>query len=167
MQDEPSFLLLFGITVVAIASVLIGMAVVSRVARWGRGETTLLPERLRRQRESVNSSPVVMSRSQNAPPQNAPSSLETRPRPDPDQTEDKAARQKKLFDTYTTLKRLGLSRDAARAFLGPWGIPLDNNLWAQVPPEPEPEHVTPIAGRPTKASYYPDSPDLEYQGPPR
>lgn len=34
------------------------------------------------------------------------------------------------------------------------------------PPE-EPTVLTPIAGRPTKASYYPDDPALEYQPPPR
>lgn len=33
------------------------------------------------------------------------------------------------------------------------------------PPE-EPTILTPIAGRPTKASYYPDQPDLEFQPPP-
>ena len=123
-------------------------------------------KREERKTESVKDSSAVMSRLREVPPQEAPSSLETRPAQTPDQTAERAARQKKLLDTYTTLKRLGLSRDAARAFLSPWGIPLDNNLWAQVPAEPEPEHVTPIAGRPTKANFYPDEPELAYRPPP-
>lgn len=163
MAGEPSGVLIFCTVVLAISGVVLTIAIVSRLARWSRGEVPLLPGIVK---DLQVSAPVIMSRPSESTPQEAPSSVETRPAQTPDQTVEKAARQKKLLDTYTILKRLGLSRDAARAFLSPWGIPLDNNLWAQVPAEPEPEHVTPIAGRPTKASYYPDQPDLEFQPPP-
>lgn len=92
-------------------------------------------------------------------------SVETKPDQTPDQTETTAERRKKMLDTCIALKRRGFSRDEARALLKPWGIPLDNNIWAQVPPEPEPEYTTPIAGRATSAQFETD-PELQYQAPP-
>jgi hypothetical protein len=72
-----------------------------------------------------------------------------------------------MLDICTTLRRRGFSRDEARALLNLCGLPLDNNVWAQVPLEqPEPEYTTPIAGRPTSAQFETD-PDLAYQPPPR
>lgn len=109
-----------------------------------------------------DSAPVVMSRVQNATVENSPSSLQTRPQTVPDQTEDPKVRRAKLLDTYKVLRELGMSRDDARALLKPWGIPLDNNLWADAAPQ-EPPTITPIAGRPTSAKFHEGEPDLEYK----
>lgn len=103
-------------------------------------------------------------------PSELTSSLQTDGVQTSDQTIDPAARRAKLLDTYRRLRKLGMSRDDARALLSLWGIPLDNNLWAEAaPPDPpeEPTILTPIAGRPTKASYYEADPELAYQPPPR
>jgi hypothetical protein len=97
----------------------------------------------------------VMSRSEQTEAPSMPSSLETRP----DQTAllptDPALRRAKLLDTYRPLRKAGMSREAAQALLHAWGIPLDNNLWRDAAPPPAP-HVTPIAGRPTEASFDPE-----------
>jgi hypothetical protein len=120
-------------------------------------------------RESVNhyqtAAPSIMSRAEDTLPPSIAPSLQTRPIEITDQTEDKAARQKKLLDTYTPLKWHGFSRDEARMLLGLWNIPLDNNLWAKVPEKPESSYTTPIAGRVTAAQFETE-PDLLYQPPP-
>lgn len=109
----------------------------------------------------------VMSRSERGVSPSLPSSLETDAVQTPDQTEDPAARRQKLFDTYKPLRKAGMNRDDARALLKPWGIPLDNNVWAEVGAAMEREaaqHVTPIVGRPTNARFETDA-DYPYQAP--
>lgn len=103
----------------------------------------------------------VMSRHDEGAGPYFPQSLQTDGAQTPDQTEIAALRRAKLFDTYRTLRELGMSRDAARAFLKPWNIPVDNNLWADAAP-PEDEHRTPIVGRPTNAKFETDA-DYPYQ----
>lgn len=111
-----------------------------------------------------NNTPAVMSREGDEVSAHAASSLQTRQQTASDQTEDPKARRAKLLDTYKALRKLGMSRDDARALLKPWGIPLDNNLWADAaPPQEEPLEVTPIAGRPTSAKFHQDDPELEYR----
>lgn len=96
----------------------------------------------------------------------SPSSLQTDAVQTPDQTEDTAARRKKLLDTYKPLRKLGMSRDDARVFLHSLGLPLDNNLWADAAPADEQPaaHVTPIVGRATNARFETD-PEFPYQAP--
>jgi hypothetical protein len=106
---------------------------------------------------SGDGDPRVMSRSADTTAPSMPSSLETRPVQTPDQTIDPAVRRAKLLDTYRPLRKLGMSRDDARQLLHTWGIPLDNNLWAEAAPPPDP-YITPIAGRATGARFDPDFP---------
>lgn len=109
--------------------------------------------------------PVVMSRSDEGAGPYFPPSLQTDGVQTPDQTEIAALRRAKLFDTYRTLRELGMSRDAARAFLKPWNIPVDNNLWAEAAPSADDApHVTPIVGRATSARFETDA-DYPYQAP--
>lgn len=72
-----------------------------------------------------------------------------------------------MIDTLRSLREHGYSREQARALLRGLRQPLDNNLWtAAAPPERnDDEIVTPFAGRRTKASYYPDNPELEFEPP--
>lgn len=117
--------------------------------------------------------PVVMSRSEPVAPQFPPSSQRT----DDGRTETTPQQPKftedQLLTFYTELRAHGMKRDRASVALKAMGIPMNNNLWAkaQVPTPPPAEdddmHVTPFAGRRTRASFYPDSPDLEYNDPPR
>lgn len=117
--------------------------------------------------EGVNTSGAeITSSAREDAIESAPPSLQTEVRRDQDQTDDPKARRAKLLDTYRALRKLGMSRDDARALLKPWGIPLDNNLWTQAAPPPEePVSLTPIAGRPTSAEFR--DPELTYQPPPR
>jgi hypothetical protein len=114
---------------------------------------------------SADSDPHVMSRSAEDSAPSIASSLETRPTQTPDQTIDPAVRRQKLLDTYRPLRKLGMSRDDARALLNAWNIPLDNNLWTEAGAALEREaaiHITPIVGRPTSARFEAD-PDYPYQ----
>lgn len=105
--------------------------------------------------------PHVMSRSAENDTPSRPSSLQTDSAQTPDQTELAAVRRAKLLDTYRPLRKLGMSREDARALLKPWGIPVDNNLWADAAP-PEDEHITPIVGRLTSARFETDA-DYPYR----
>lgn len=69
------------------------------------------------------------------------------------------------LDTVRELRAHGFTRDAARALLRREGRSLGNNTWADAAPADSDELVTPYAGRRTRASYYPDRPDLEYVEP--
>src|SRR5262249_44438672 len=76
-----------------------------------------------------------------------------------------------LLTLYKLLRAHGIAREEARPVLKSVLLPLDNNLWRDAAPPPAAEAdgddtlVTPFAGRPTKRSYYPDEPSLEYQPP--
>ncbi len=113
-----------------------------------------------------DSAPVVMSRSVESAPPSMPSSVQTDGVQTPDQTDDPAARRKKLFDTYKPLRKLGMKRDEASVFLHGLGLPLDNNVWAEVGSALEAEanmHVTPIVGRPTNAKFEVTDPDYPFE----
>jgi hypothetical protein len=69
------------------------------------------------------------------------------------------------LDTVRELRAHGFTRDAARALLRREGRSLGNNTWADAAPADDDEIVTPYAGRRTKASYYPENPELEYVEP--
>jgi hypothetical protein len=127
--------------------------------------------------DGVNSlpepAPAIMSQPKPPAPQSTPSSLRT----DDGRTETTAPQSKfteeQLLTLYTFLRGLGATRDKATPILKASGIPMNNNLWskAQAPAPPPVEdddtHITPFAGRRTRASYYPDDPKLEFQDPPR
>jgi hypothetical protein len=120
---------------------------------------------------SQDSAANVMSRSQDETPQEVPSSH----RQTALQTDRQPAQQPiptisrdVMLNTYRLLRKYGVPREEARPVLKAANIPLDNNLWTQAaPPAEKPEEYrTPIADRPTRASYYDDDPDLAYQSPP-
>jgi hypothetical protein len=73
------------------------------------------------------------------------------------------------LDTVRELRAHGFTRDAARALLRGLGYSLGNNTWADAAPvapaADDDEIITPYAGRRTKASYYPENPELEYVEP--
>jgi hypothetical protein len=76
-----------------------------------------------------------------------------------------------LLTLYSFLRAHGAVRERASRVLKEVGIPMNNNLWARaIPPAPVEEDddmLTPIAGRPTRATYYESSPALQYQEPPK
>lgn len=109
----------------------------------------------------VNSSPVVMSRAEDDTIENPPLSLR---QTDP-QTDRPPITREIMLDVYKLLREHNVSRERARPILKAAGIPLDNNLWTQAAPPPEPISVTPIAGRPTNAEFR--DPELTYHPPPR
>lgn len=113
----------------------------------------------------------VMSRPGETPPAHAPSSLDrqqTADRQAPDRPDPRKPTPDELLTLYRLMRKHGVPREEARAALKTNNLPLDNNLWAKAaPPEEEGDVLTPVAGRPTKASYYPDRPDLQYEPPPR
>lgn len=115
--------------------------------------------------ESVsNSDPAIMSHTSNDTPDNAPSSLQTRPQTDQTRPTMPLPTKDQMLDTYKTLRKLGMAREDARAMLNAIGLPLDNNLWSKAaPPVEEPQDVTPIAGRPTKAPFREVDPALAYR----
>lgn len=109
----------------------------------------------------VNSSQVVMSRAEQDATENTPLSLrQTEP-----QTDRPPLTREIMLDVYKLLREHNVSRERARPILKAAGIPLDNNLWTQAAPPPEPISVTPIAGRPTNAEFR--DPELTYHPPPR
>lgn len=125
--------------------------------------------------KSVTPAPIlIMSREEVAPLPSLPSPLET----DGRRTETTAPQAKftedQLLTLYAGLRAHGMVRDKASQILKGAGIPMNNNLWAKAatpPPSTAPAEdddvlVTPFAGRRTRASFYPDSPDLEYNDPP-
>lgn len=71
-----------------------------------------------------------------------------------------------MREAFRIFRAAGVKREVLRSLWRVIGLPLDNNLWARVPPPPEPEYTTPIAGRVTAAQFDAD-PDLAYQPPPR
>lgn len=153
---------------IVIAALVLGLGsmLLGRVVSWweARGVNT-----------SPGVAPIIMSRSEGSVPPSAPSSLETDGRrtettaPGPKFTEDQ------LLTLYAGLRAHGMVRDKASQLLKASGIPMNNNLWTRAAPPPAPgapvedddSVLTPIAGRRTRASYYPEEPDLEFNPPPR
>ena len=108
--------------------------------------------------------PALMSRVEDDRAPSMPSSLQT----DSRQTSDKAMMpvpsRDIMLNTYKLLRKYGIPREEARPVLKAAGLPLDNNLWVDAAP-PEPEHLTPIVGRPTSARFDITDPDYPYQAP--
>lgn len=85
-------------------------------------------------------------------------------------TSERDISKEKMLDIFKVLRAAGVKREHLAK---PWraaGLPLDTNLWldaapAPQPPPAEPEYMTPIAGRPTKAQFEYDEPELNYQAP--
>lgn len=122
-------------------------------------------------RQSVKPSPpahpVVMSRAPDSAPPSIRPSLQT----DGAQTSDRpmipVPTREEMLDIFRILRAAGVNRETLR---GPWraaGLPLDNNLWSQAAAAAEDEtRLTPIAGRPTRATFQEADPDLAYKPPP-
>jgi len=70
-----------------------------------------------------------------------------------------------MLDMFRLLREYNVPREKARSVLKAAGLPLDNNLWTAAAPDDD-THLTPIAGRPTKAQFEQD-PDMAYEAPPR
>lgn len=70
-----------------------------------------------------------------------------------------------MREAFRIFRAAGIKREVLRSLWRIVGLPLDNNIWAKVPMEEE-AHVTPIAGRPTSATFQHDDPALNYQPPP-
>ena len=113
---------------------------------------------------SEDSSPVVMSRSEYESDRLSASDLRQTALQTPDQTAQPTYNRAGMLDIYRLMRKYNIPREEARAALRSAALPLDNNGWAAVAPG-EQTVYTPIAGRPTKASYYPEDPELEYQAP--
>lgn len=108
---------------------------------------------------------AVMSRRSEAPEKIVPVVLRTDEPKAPDGPPRLAYSQEVLLDTYRWLRSMGAKREDARTHLKALGIPLSNDLWAKAEP-PEPVAITPLAQRPTLATFRETDPELEYQKPP-
>lgn len=117
-------------------------------------------------RESVKRSRMahadIMSRSQDAAPAIAPSSLQTDSRQTADRPMMPVPVAEEMLNIFRVLRAAGVKREALASAWRAAGLKLDNNLWAQAAPE-EPPTLTPIVGRPTNAQFRESDPGLEYQ----
>lgn len=114
---------------------------------------------------SPNSAPYVMSRSPADDGTYGASPLQTDRRQTTDRPTMLVPTRAEMLDIFKVLRARGVKRDELR---GPWraaGLPLDNNLWTEATPPDDDTHITPIAGRPTRAQFEAD-PELAYQSPP-
>lgn len=115
--------------------------------------------------------PVRQPEITSSPPASAPSSpsvSQTDAAPLVVQAAPPESTRAEILDACKVLRAKGLSREDARIVFGYLHRRLDNNLWADAAPVAQPaddEIITPYAGRRTKASYYPDQPELEYVEP--
>lgn len=115
----------------------------------------------------------TMSTSSTHTPPSLPLSLETDRRADRQTVQVVKPNAEQLLTLYKLMRAHGIGRDDAQAALKEAGLPLNNNVWSKAAPPPkvvQPNEdddvlVTPYAGRRTRASYYPDDPDLAYQPP--
>lgn len=105
----------------------------------------------------------VMSRAAAAPALSAALSLQTDSRQTADRPALSEPSRQIMFDVFMLMRKYGIPREEARPVLKAAGWKLDNNLWADAAP-PDPERLTPIAGRPTRAEFQTD-PDYPYQAP--
>jgi len=86
-------------------------------------------------------------------------------------TKQPRIKAEQLLTLYKLMRQAGIGRDDAQAAFKASGLPFNNNVWRDAEPPAraaqvdDDEFVTPFAGRRTRASYYPDQPELEYQSP--
>jgi hypothetical protein len=115
---------------------------------------------------SDDAAPVVMSRSADGAPVDRASSKDGQ---NDGRTDSDQVGRAELLTLYKILRKYGIPREEVRPALKGVRVPLSNDVWANaaapVAEEDDGEIVTPYAGRRTKASYYPEQPDLEYQAP--
>lgn len=106
----------------------------------------------------------VMSRSDVVSPPSAPSSLGTDGATDGRTAQPARVNAEQLLTLYKLMREHGIKRDEAASALRVAGLPLSNDVWANAAPDDD-VLVTPYAGRRTRASYYPDDPELEFKSP--
>lgn len=87
---------------------------------------------------------------------------------DSGRTDTQQVGRAELLTLYKVLRKYGVPREEIRSALKGVRVPLSNDVWkAAAPAVPTDDDVlvTPYAGRRTRASYYPDDPELEFQAP--
>lgn len=101
-------------------------------------------------------------------------SLETEPQTDRQTEQTAKIRAEELLTLFKLMRKAGIGREDAQAACKASGLPFNNNVWRDAAPpskavqpadENDDELITPYAGRRTRASYYPDQPELEYESP--
>jgi len=154
-QQEAATLVLWMIIVGTIVTGVVGSAALGWLER--RAVSNVMP----------SPAPEITS----SPPASAPSSpsvSQTDAAPVVVQAAPREPTRAEILDACKVLRAKGLSREEARIVFGYLHRRLDNNLWADAAPGAQPaddEIITPYAGRRTKASYYPENPELEYVEP--
>lgn len=106
----------------------------------------------------------VMLRASNEAKKDDALLLQTDARQTPDRPMIPVPTPEEMLDIFRVLRSAGVKREELRVVWKAARLPLDNNLWSQAAP-PEPQTVTPIAGRPTNAQFH--DPELSYQPPPK
>jgi hypothetical protein len=110
--------------------------------------------------------PEIMSRKPISAAPSMPSSLQTDSRPIPDRRMMPVPMQPEMLDIFKVLRARGVTRTEIVGLWRAAGLPFDNNLWTAAAPDEDDTHITPIAGRPTRAQFDVD-PELQYETPPR
>lgn len=105
------------------------------------------------------------------PPSRGPS-LETDSETDRQTEQTPKIKAEELLTVCKLMRAHGIGREDAQAAFKASGLPFNNNVWRDAAPASKPTQeedddvlITPYAGRRTKASYYPDDPELEYRAP--
>lgn len=114
-----------------------------------------------------------MSSADAAMPPSRLSSLETDRRADRQTEQPARVSAEQLLTLYQLMRAAGIGREDARAAFKAAGLPLNNDVWSKAAPPPKVPQptddddtmITPYAGRRTRASYYPEEPELEYRSP--
>ncbi len=111
---------------------------------------------------------ALMSRAEDSAPASPRPSLETGNQTDRQTEIAPRIKAEELLTVFKLMRAAGIGREDAAAAFKAAGLPFNNNVWRDAEPPAravEDEFVTPYAGRRTKASYYPEQPELEYQAP--
>lgn len=120
---------------------------------------------------SEDAAPVVMSRSEKEQPPSPRPSLETANQTDRQTEQPPRIKADDLLTLCRLMRAAGIGREDAQEAFRASGLPFNNNVWAKAQPPAKPVDdeddtlVTPYAGRRTRASYYPDEPELEFNAP--
>lgn len=99
-------------------------------------------------------------------------SLETGKQTDRQTEQQPRIKAEQFLTVFRVMRAHGVGREEAAAAFKSAGLPFNNNVWRDAEPpaksvaaDDDDVLVTPYAGRRTRASYYPEEPELEYQSP--
>lgn len=119
--------------------------------------------------DNADSAPDNMSSAAPADPASWRPSLETQNQTDRQTADQPRIKAEQFLTVYRAMRAAGIDRETAAAAFKAGGLPFNNNVWRDAEPPAkvasDDELVTPYAGRRTRASYYPEQPELEYQAP--